>query len=309
MASAALAQTVIIGHKWSDSAGWYDAKTGKQLAVVPVGVRPHEMVWSADHKFAYVTNYGLNTWTQTEPGGNTISVLDATGRREVAKIDLGENHRPHGIERGHRTGRLFLTVDLPASVLIVDPVKRAVAGRVAVEQKAPHMLAVTRDESRAYTANAGSASVSMVPLDGKGKPVAINVGGVPMGVELTSDERMVWATTRSGNQLVGIDTRTNKVVHRIDVKGEPARLRILRNDSLLLTSLIGSGELAVIDLKTRKEIRRLPVGKAAEGMLVSGQYLYISAQGDNKVVKFDMNTWTRVLEIPTADRPDPIIEF
>ncbi|MBC7925315.1 MAG: hypothetical protein H7039_06620 [Bryobacteraceae bacterium] len=303
--------TLLIAHKWSDSVGWYDSQTGKALATVPVGVRPHEMAWSADRKLIYVTNYGLNTWTQTEPGGNTISIIDPAGRKEIGRIELGENRRPHGIELGRKSGRLYVTVDWPGALLVVDPVRKAVVSRHEVGKSNPHMVAVTRDESTAFVANSASGTVSLVRLTGDTKPVAIEVGGVPMGVELAPDESICWVATRSGNQVVGINVGSGKVVHRIDVKGEPARLRAVHGGSLLLVSLIGSGEIAVLDLKTRQEVRRLTVGKSAEGMFVdtTEKFLYVSAQGDNKVVKFDMTTWKPVLEVKTADRPDPILEF
>lgn len=313
LAAAALlpAQTLVIAHKWSDSVGFYDSKTGRSLATVAVGVRPHEMVFSADGKSAFVTNYGLNTWTQTEPGGNTISVLDLAGRKESAKIDLGQYRRPHGIERGRRSGLLYVTTDLPPSVIVVDPVKRSVVRRLDVGAKNPHMLAVSHDESRVWVANSGSASVTAMAADGSGKAVHIDVGGIPMGIELTEDGSMVYVATRSSNQIVAIHPKTNVVDHRIDIQGQPARLRSIRGDSLLIASLIGSGEAAVIDRKTRKELHRLKPGAAAEGMYVdrSGRFLYISAQGEDKVVKFDMTTWKPVLEIKTLQRPDPILEF
>ncbi|MBC8164569.1 MAG: hypothetical protein H7Y20_01710 [Bryobacteraceae bacterium] len=302
--------TLMIAHKWADSVGYYDAKTGKSLTTVPVGVRPHEMVFSQDRKLVYVTNYGLNSWTQTEPGGNTISIIDVAARRVVGTIDLGENHRPHGIELG-RSGKLYITADQPPSVLVVDPVKKAVLKRVDVGAKAPHMLAVTKDEKLAYVANAGSGSVSMVHLDGTGAPVVIETGGVPMGIELTHDGQLCYLSARDSNQIVVIDTKSNKVDHRIEVKGQPARLRLIRNDTMLITSLIGSGEMAIVDLAARKEVQRIKTGTASEGLYVtpSGQYMYISAQGDNKVLKIDMKSWKTVLEIPTAQRPDPILEF
>jgi hypothetical protein len=61
------------------------------------------------------------------------------------------------------------------------------------------------------------------------------------------------------------------------------------------------GELAVA--------RRVPIGQRVEGLLVDteGRYGYASAQADNKVVKFSLHDWRPVLEIKTAERPDPML--
>lgn len=310
-AASCSSQTLLIAHKWADSVGYYDAASGKALATLPVGVRPHEMVFSPDRKLAYVTIYGLNTWTQTEPGENKIFILDVPGRKQAGLIDLGQYRRPHGIEVGRKSGKLYVTADQPPSLLVIDPVKRVVEQRFDAGQKAPHMVALTRDETRAYVANSGSASVTVISLDGKSKPAVIETGGIPMGIELTSDEKFCYLAARENDQIAVIDTSTNRVVHRLDVKGKPVRLRIIGNDSLLIASLIGSGEAVAIDLKSRKEVHRLKVGTAAEGLYVdpTGRFLYVSAQGDDKVVKFDLKTWKPVLEVRTASRPDPILEF
>ena len=109
---------------WSTNSGTRPASTtpgrGEKLATIPVGKKPHELVLSEDRRTAYVTNYGADTYTELEPGDNTISVIDLAARRKMDDIDLGKYHRPHGIERG-KSGRLYVTTDFPAAVLMIDP--------------------------------------------------------------------------------------------------------------------------------------------------------------------------------------------
>ena len=42
------------------------------------------------------------------------------------------------------------------------------------------------------------------------------------------------------------------------------------------------------------------------GACRAGRFGYVSAQGDNKVVKFSLREWKPVLEIETGTRPDPL---
>jgi YVTN family beta-propeller protein len=301
-------KTILILHKGGESLGFYDAATGKSRAVVPVGTVPHEMVLSADRRLAYVTNYGVGSYTTNEEGGHTVSIVDLARRAKVGEIDLGACRRPHGIQRG-RSGLLYVTVDTPGSLLVIDPVARAVVTRFDLEQALPHMVAVAEDETRAWTANAGAGTVTAVRF---GPPVVlhqIGVGGVPMGLVLSPDGTRVFVATRGGNEVVTIDTETNLVVDRMRVEGSPARLCFTKDGKQMLVSLLESGEVAVLDLWARREERRFKVGAHAEGMGIdaAGRFGYVSAQGDDKVVRFSLRDWQTTLTIPTASRPDPII--
>lgn len=310
LAAPALAaeKTILILHKGAESLGFYDAATGKSRAVVPVGTVPHEMVLSADRSLLYVTNYGVGSYTTKEEGGRTVSIVDLARREKVGEIDLGACRRPHGIQRG-RSGRLYVTVDTPGSLLVIDPGTRTVVTRVDLGQALPHMVAVAEDETRAWTANAGAGTVTAVRF---GPPPALHqiaVGGVPMGLVLSPDGSRAYVATRGGNEVVTIDTETDVVVDRMRVDGSPARLCFTKDGKRLLVSLLESGEVAVLDLWARREERRFKVGAHAEGMGLdpTGRFGYVSAQGDDKVVRFSLRDWQTTLTIPTAARPDPII--
>jgi len=174
------------------------------------------------------------------------------------------------------------------------------------------MLALRRDETKAWTANAGSGTVTAVRLDASAPAlVHIPVGGVPMGLALSSDERRLYAATRSGNEVVVIDTGKDAVTDRIRIEGQPARVRFTKGDRWLLVSLIESGEVAVVDPRAGREVHRFKAGAAAEGLGLdeAGRFGYVSAQGDDTVVQFSLADWSRTLEIKTAARPDPIVPW
>src|SRR5262249_47581473 len=161
--SAYAQEVAVIVHKWDNSVGFYDSDTGKQLAKVEIGVKPHEMALSADRRLGYITNYRVNTYTQHEEGANSILNLQRVRRGKVGEIGLGKFHRPRGIGPG-RSGRLYVTCDFPPSLLVIDPAKRAILREYPVGQTLPHMVMITRDEKKAYTANAGSGTVTVIDL-------------------------------------------------------------------------------------------------------------------------------------------------
>ena len=303
----AAAETLLVLHKRADSLGIYDGATGKSLANIAVGRKPHEIALSPDNRLVYVTDYGCDRWTEDIPGGNTISIVDLAKRAKVGEISLGEYRRPHGIERA-ASGLFYVTTDFPAALLAVDAVKRRIARVWKVDQSLPHMVAVDHAERTAWVANAGSASATVIDLP-TGKMKHIAVGGIPMGVDLSPDERFAYVATRTADTVAVIDTAKRERVADIRIPGQPVRMRFTPGGKTLLVTLIDAGEVAVVDVAARRVVRRFRAGTNCEGVNIDreGKFAYISAQGDNKVIKYAVGGWQPVKEIATGERPDPIL--
>ncbi len=301
------APLLLVLQKKANALGLYDSMTGRHIWNVEVGVKPHEMVLSEGDRFAYVTDYGVDSYTDNAEGGHTISVVDLAAAARVATIDLGRFRRPHGIALG-LSGRAYVTVDHPAAVLEVDMAGRHVAAEHLLDQQQPHMVAVSADERFLYTANAGSGTVSAIDRRTGDVIGSLHVGGVPMGLALTRGGGRLYVSTQSGNTIAVVDCTHLTLVRQILVSGGPARLRLMPNDEFLLVTLIGSGELAVLATASGAEIARFKVGAAAEGLTIDTRtgFGYASAQAANHVVKFSLTDWRPVLEIATDASPDPV---
>jgi YVTN family beta-propeller protein len=279
------APMLIVLQKKANALGLYDPQSGRHVWNVEVGIKPHEMALSEGDKLAFVTDYGVDTFTDTAEGGRTLSVVDLAAARRVATIDLGRFRRPHGIAAGF-SGRLYVTVDHPAAVLEVDPVRRQVAAEHLIDQQLPHMVAVSKDEHYLYTANAGSGTVSILDRRANLTLAVVPVGGIPMGLALARDGARLFVATRDSNHVAVVDLTTRRLARQIAVPGSPARVRLTPNDRFLLVTLIGSGELAVLATDDDHEVARFKVGAAAEGVTIDTRsgFGYASAQGANTVV-------------------------
>jgi YVTN family beta-propeller protein len=272
------------------------------------------MVSSSDGKRLFITNYGVDTFSEVSAGGNTISVVNLATLKKEATIDLGRYHRPHGIERGH-SGRLYVTTDFPPAVLVIDPPGQHAArilAAIELDQSLPHMLALTADESRIFVANAGSGSVTALQIGAQGERRAattLKVGGVPMGLALSPDEKSLFVATRDGNEVAVIDTTALRVRATLALPGQPARVRLTPSGGFLVATLMEAGDVAVIDTRALRVVHRFTVGAHAEGLTLDaiGGFGYVSVQGENKVVKFSLVDWRPVLEIKTAAAPDPVL--
>jgi len=305
--ASALCAQVLILHKGDDSLGLYDPAAGKLITKISVGSKPHEFAVTPDGRFAFVTNYGVDSWTEDKQGGNTITVVDLAARKPDGEISLGGHHRPHGIQLG-RSGRLYVTCDFPPSLAVIDSRRRRLLHAIPVSGKLPHLVAVTADERQAWTADSGSGTVSVIDLRTRRQRGSIDVGGVPMGIALSPDEKTLYVGTRTANTVVVVDAVTNTVKRKIGVPGQPSRTVVSPDNRWVYVSLIESGEVAIIDASTLLEARRARVGSHAEGIRLhpESNTLFVSAQGDNRTVRFRLPSLEPITVFETASKPDPV---
>jgi DNA-binding beta-propeller fold protein YncE len=303
-ALAAGGDTLLVLHRGDDSMGFFDTSTGKMEARVAVGKAPAEMAVSADERFAFVTNYGVDNPSSSEPGGNSISVVDLKERTIAGEILLGDYRRPHGIVRG-KSGLLYVTTDSPAALLIVDGKKRKVNAAIPVTGKLPHMVQLTGDDRKAWTADAGSGTVTLIDIPNRKQVGQLEVGGVPLGFALTTDEKRLLVATSSNNMVVLLDAVANKVRRSLGVPGQATRMLPAKDGRRVYATLAGSGEVAVLDPQMFLEIRRGPAGSAADGLALepAGDYLYVSAPAENKVLKLHLPDLKQEQEIETRAKP------
>jgi DNA-binding beta-propeller fold protein YncE len=301
-------ERLLVVEKRAERLSAYDLASGRALWSVPAGRKPHEVALSRDRTLAYVTNYGVDSFSEAGPGANTITVIDLARRENLGEIDLGDSRRPHGIEVG-ASGRLYVTADQPPRLLVIDPQARKVVRHYDLGQSLPHMLAVAGDERKAYTANSGSGTVSVVALD-RDEPIRnIEIGGVPQGFAWSEDGARLFACNRSGNALLVIDPQSDQVTGRLEIPGHPARLRVVAGSPFLVVSLLEAGDVAVVDTRSLKVAHRTHVGSRSEGVTVdpAGRFGYISLQDEDKVVRFSIPDAKVVTEIRTGGKPDPLI--
>ena len=78
---------LLIGNKSDDTLTFVDTATLEIVGEAKTGRGPHELTATPDGKWAYVSNY--------EGSGNSLSLIDVAGRKEVKKIPLEPYLGPH----------------------------------------------------------------------------------------------------------------------------------------------------------------------------------------------------------------------
>jgi len=276
--------------------------SGKVLGKIPTGEGPHELVASTDGKIAFASNYGGGT-----APGHTISMIDLASRKELRRIDVSPLSRPHGL--AFVNGKLYFTAEANKKIARYDPAADKIDWQFETGQNATHMVLPTKDARTIFTSNIASDSVSLIEQGGNNSwnQTVIPVGKGPEGIDLAPDGKTVWsAHSRDGGVSV-IDVAGRKVIATIDARTKRSnRIKLTPDGKLALISDLEAGELVVLDTAARKEVRRMPLGKSPEGVLIApdGKRAFVAVNGDNYVAVIDLATWQVTQKIEAGKGPD-----
>src|SRR5215475_588942 len=137
---------LLVANKGDQTLGLIDPQGGRQIATVSEGgITGHEVVASADGKWAFVPIYGNSGVGKPGSNGSTLAVIDLGKREVVHTIDFGHGVRPHCPVFGPGDGLLYVTTELDQTVTIIDPKTFKIVGTVPTGQPESHMLAIRKD--------------------------------------------------------------------------------------------------------------------------------------------------------------------
>lgn len=279
-----------------------DAAQGKQVAVVPDGgVTGHEVAVSHDGRTAYVPIYGSSGVGKPGTDGNNMAVMDIASRKMIANVDFGHGVRPHDPVLNPKDGMLYVTTELDHSVTVIDPKTLKIVGSVPTQQAESHMLAISHDGRRGYTANVGPGTVSVLDLEGRKTLMVIPISKTTQRISITPDDSMVFTADQTKPQLAVIDTATNKIKTWIPLPAAGYGTAPTHDGKWLLVAVPGVSTVAVVDLNTLKVVRTIDVPKSPQEILIrpDDQVAFVSCMQSGQVAELDLSDW-KVLKVIDA---------
>ena len=293
---------LLVLNKAENSLAIIDPATQKIIAHIPTGEGPHEIAASPDGKLAIITNYGAKN------PGHSLSVIDLAAQTEIHRVDLGPLGRPHGIL--FAGGEFYFTVELNKLIARYDPSTNRLDWLLGVGQNRTHMLVRTKHLNEFFTSNVDSDTITAIQKssDASGwTETNIAVGKGPEGIDISPDDREIWAANSGDGTVSIIDTATSKVIHTFDVRTKRSnRLKFTPDGKLALISDLETSELVIVDTASRKITKMLNVGRNPGGILIvpGGSRAYVALAGDNAVAVIDLHTLEVTGKISTGQGPD-----
>ena len=302
--SVAIAQTqsLLVLNK-EGSVAIVDPLTQKVLGRAPTGDGPHEVVATSDGKLAVASNYGSG-----QMPGHTLSVIDIASRKEIHRVDVAPLMRPHGLFSVD--GKVYFTAEGSKAIARYDPTANRVDWLLGTGQDGTHMVAVSKDRKMIFTSNIGSGTISIFERSGSGEDwrgTVVRVGQGAEGFDVSPDEKELWAANAGDGTVSIVDIGAKKVVQTFPVAAKRSnRLKFTPDGKRVLISDLTNGGLVVVDVATRKEVKRLTLGRSVAGILIvpDGSRAYVAATNDNYVAVVDLKTLEVTGHISTGNGPD-----
>jgi len=285
---------LLVANKGDHTLAIVDPVAGSTLAVVPeYGVTGHEVVASPDGQRAFVPIYGNAGVGRAGSDGSLIRVIDLAKHSVVGTFNFGKGVRPHCAVIGPRNGLLYVTTELQNAITVIDPATLKIVATIPTGSPESHMLAITHDGRRGYTANVGPGTVSVLDLVSNHVITIIPVAKTTQRISLSVDDHYVFTSDQTKPQLIVVDTATNGVAARVDMPGTGYGTAPTPDGRWLLVALNKINQVAVIDLATLKVALTLDVPKSPQEIIVQpdGAFAYVSCDASRQVAVIDTKDW------------------
>ena len=285
---------LLVVNKGEQSLGIVDPTSGRQIATVPEGgITGHEVVASPDGRLAYVPIYGNSGVGRPGTDGQNMVVIDLAARKVVGNVDFGRGVRPHCVVYEPKHNLLYVTTEIENAVRVIDPKTLKSLSSIPTGQAESHMLAITHDGRRGYTANVGPGTVSVLDLEARKTLEIIPISERIQRISLSVDDKMVFVGDQTKPDLVVIDTTTNKVQTRVALPAPAYGTASTRDGRWLLVALPTANKVAVVDLNAMKLARTIAVPATPQFVLVrpDNQVAYVSCDVSHKIAVINLAEW------------------
>jgi YVTN family beta-propeller protein len=261
---------------------------------------------SPDGRFAYVPIYGNSGVGKPGTDGTNLVVIDLATRKIVGNVDFGHGVRPHLPVFGPKDGLLYVTTELDKSISIIDPKTLKIIGSIPTGQEQSHMLVISHDGRRGYTANVGPGTVSVLDMQARKTLKIIPVSGNTQRISISPDDHWVYTADQTSPRMAVIDTSTDQVKTWVQLAAVGYGSTPTADGHWLLVALEKTNQVAMIDLNTMKVARNVDVCADPQEIVVNpnGKTAYVSCMAADKVAEFDLASGKVTREFATGKTSD-----
>ncbi len=273
---------------------FFDPSNFQEISNLDVGVAPHDVAISPDHKFAYIPVYGDGVYGRNPHPGHTIAIIDLESRKLAGTIDVSPYQAPHGIQIDE-SGTIYVTCDLSRKLLVIDPKARSIVAALDTDGTG-HWSAVLPDASKAYVANKNDRLfVTAIDLKKRAIIARIPAPNGTEGIAASPDGKWVVAVDHSEPKVLVIDPTSDTVVVTIPLEGNTKaafKPRFSPDGSKLLVCNMSERLVNVIDVADAHGKQQvIPVGKDPMGFAFApdGKTVLVANHGDGTVSVIDLS--------------------
>jgi YVTN family beta-propeller protein len=294
---AVRADVLVVASSGASHVTLIDPDSRTKLAEVPVGKGPHEVIASRDGKYAWVA----------DSGGGTVTLVDLK-KRKAAKTFALKDCGPHDLALPRSGKPLFITCARQKALLEIDPWSGAELKRYDLAVEGAWMTAVSRDGTRAFTANLEGGGMSAIDRP-SGRVTNVTTAEGEIGIDVTADGRQVWLANMSTNKVTILDTTTNQVLSTFDAgAASPLRLRFTPDGKRAVMTFGMTKKVGVFDVATRTALQWIDIDSGSKVLTISpdGRKAAVSVPHKDAVLILDLVNGKLLGKIDVPGKPDGV---
>lgn len=238
-----------------------DTATNAVVAKVPVGMHPAHVVVSPDGRFAYITN----------GGDNTVSVIDTAARSLVATIPVGKF--PHGLRISPDGKQAYVANLKGGTVSVIDTASQKEIAQVPAG-KGPAQVGFTPDGSLVLVSLSEENAVAVIDPATRKVIRKVAVGTVPIQLYVTPDSRTLLVANQGtpkkpGKTVSLMELESFKVTKTVVTGAGAHGVVVDREGRYAYVTNMYANSVSVLDVKDRKVVKTVPVGKTPNGISIT----------------------------------------
>ena len=225
-----------------------DLASRKTISTTGVDINGHEVVVAADGHLGYVPIYGNSGVGKPGTDGASIEIVDLQTGRAIDILNLPKPVRPHCAKFGP-DGLLYVTAELANAVYAIDVHSRKVVAEIPTGRPESHMLVISPDGARAYTANVSTGTISVLDLRKHALVTVIPVAKKVQRLSLSPDGKSLFTHDQDAPRIAVIDTSTNVISGWLDLSSTVYSSQPTPDGKFLVADS-PQGKLFVVSLST-----------------------------------------------------------
>ena len=270
-----------------------DPVSGKIVGRVRVAEDPHGVDVSADGRTAYVAN-------TSGAGGNTLSVVDLVGQKELRRLDFPKSS-PHDVQVVG--GKVYFTASGRKAIGRYDP-KTNQTDWLPTGTHSTRMMAVSDTSDTIFASSQSSKTVLVLEGVSKApsevKLTVIELGHPGEGITLSPNGKEAWTANNDGSGVTIIDTASKKVQQTLPIKSDHAnRIAFAPNGRYVLLLDRDVGETIIVDAISKKEAKRIKHNDSVPGAGLMGIFDVAMAADSSRA-------FIAVADIPDVQPPSRV---
>ena len=267
---------VSLAHGRPNGTVWkYSTKDDRVLGRTTLGLFPATMDLSPDGSLLYVVNFNLHG----DMVPSSVSLVATEPMIEVARIQTCA--MPHGSRLNPQGTKHYSACMMDDMLVEIDTQTLKVSRHFLLTKG--HEMGMAGSPS---TTHAPSSAATMKHMDmgghGMEPPKAGDVACSPTWAQPSATGSSIFVACNKSSEIVEVDVAKWKVTRRIPARPGVYNLAVTRDGTRLLATNKRDQSVSVIDIKTGRELARLPTRrKVLHGVVVSpdDRYAFVSVEG------------------------------